>query len=489
MKILKIFFLFLIFSVEIYAQESPSAPILKNVSLIQGTGNVEIIWELTDSADLIIYRDNIESNSYYPIDTIFNTNINSYIDNSANADIGPCSYRIAADIASNTSAKTEAFNTIYTICEHDSCARKIEISWTKYINNWFAGDNIEIKQYDIYKNINNNGFIYLATTNETNYSDNNIEENTNYQYYIEAVLLDDNNIKSKSNSTSKFTHVLQSPDFIHSDYIREQNSNLELSFTVAENSELENYNLLRSSEINGLYDTIEIITSDENNLLLFDNSIVLDEDIYYYKLVALDGCNLITTSSDTINNMVLQVTNSNFVNNLSWNKFKEVSNKNIKYEIYRSIGTEIPEFVDFVFNKELYSDDISQFQGQQKSGRFCYFIRAYEEGYPNIYSESNTSCVYYKPKVYVPNAFTPNGDGKNDNFEIFFSFLPIDYDLTIYNRWGNIIFETHNSQEMWNGRSTGNKKVKSGTYIYYLKIKTPMNEIIEKKGNLTVFYP
>ncbi len=481
--------LIFVFTGSLYAQETPNSPILKNVSVIHGTGNVEIIWELTDSADLIIYRDNIESNSYYPIDTIFNTNINSYTDNSANADVGPRSYRIAADIASNTSAKTEAFNTIYTICVHDSCARKIVISWTKYINNWFAGDNIEIKQYDIYKNINNNGFIYLATTNEINYSDNNIEENTNYQYYIEAVLLDDNNIKSKSNSTSKFTHVLQSPDFIHSDYIKAINNNLELGFSIAENSELKKYKLLRAFDKTGLYDTIESISTEENNIIFFDNNIMVDEDIYYYKLVALDGCNLITTSSDTINNMVLQVTNSNFVNNLSWNKFKDTSNKNIKYEIYRSIGTEIPELIDVVFNKENFNDDISNFQGQQKSGKFCYSVRAYEEGYQNIYSESNISCVYYKPKVFVPNAFTPNDDGTNDSFEIFFSFLPIDYNLTIYNRWGNIVFETHNPQEMWNGRTSGNKKAKSGTYIYYLKIKTPKNKIVEKKGNITVFYP
>jgi gliding motility-associated-like protein len=282
---------------------------------------------------------------------------------------------------------------------------------------------------------------------------------------------------------------LQSPDSIHSDYIRAINNNFEMDFSIAENSELEKYKLLRSLSEDGFYDTIETFITQEHNILTYDDNITTDENIYYYKLVAINGCNLITAISDTINNIALQITNSNFINTLSWNKFKESAGKKINYEIFRNIGDVGPVLIDTVSDIESYEDDISMFQGQQKSGKFCYTVRAIEKEYLENYSESNISCVYYKPKVFVPNAFTPNDDTTNDLFEIFFSFIPINYDLIIYNRWGNIVFQTNNPQEFWDGTTSENTKVKTGTYIYYLKIKTPKNKIIEKNGNVTVFYP
>ena len=78
---------------------------------------------------------------------------------------------------------------------------------------------------------------------------------------------------------------------------------------------------------------------------------------------------------------------------------------------------------------------------------------------------------------------------KTKNSSLFFHFLPTDYELKIYNRWGNIIFTTKNSGEGWDGKESNGKSAPTGTYIYYLKIKTPDNQIIEERGNITVFYP
>ncbi|MEA3318321.1 MAG: gliding motility-associated C-terminal domain-containing protein [Bacteroidota bacterium] len=496
MKILKISILFILFSVKAYAQVSPNEPILKNVTVIQGSGNVEITWELTDSADLVIYRDDIESHSYIRIDIISDTSINSYIDNNSFADTIARSYRIAAELNGDVlhSSFSDTLNTIYTTCEFDSCAQEIPIAWTKYINSDFEGDDVEIKNYNIYKSVNNGPFELIATTTLKEYIDTDIEENTDYKYYIEAVLQYDTSIKSKSNVTNIYTSTLQSPDSIHADYIKSQENGFDLKFTIADNSELEKYKLLRAIEKNGMYDTIETVITNENEIYFSDTHVTSDENIYYYKLAALNGCNLVSTISDTINNIVLNVSNNNFINTLSWNKYKEESNKIISYKIYRKIGDELPQSIIDNYHGNTYNDNISNMQLQASSespnsGKFCYYVRAFEEEYLSNYSESNTSCVYYKPKVFVPSAFTPNGDGDNDEFKIFFSFLPIDYKLQIYNRWGNLIFETNEPLHFWDGRTSQNTKVKMGTYIYYLKIKTPKNEIVEKKGNVIVFYP
>lgn len=124
----------------------------------------------------------------------------------------------------------------------------------------------------------------------------------------------------------------------------------------------------------------------------------------------------------------------------------------------------------------------------QNYSQFCYFIRATAEG-SSEYSQSNTACAYLNPTVYIPEAFTPNGDGTNDLFQPVFTFIPTDYEMRIYNRWGNVVFETSNYTEPWDGKEPNGNSARTGSYIYIIKIETPNNQIIEKRGNITVVYP
>jgi gliding motility-associated-like protein len=84
--------------------------------------------------------------------------------------------------------------------------------------------------------------------------------------------------------------------------------------------------------------------------------------------------------------------------------------------------------------------------------------------------------------LYIPNAFSPNNDGINDTFSFFGNSLS-DYDLKIFNRWGQLIF-TGSQTKMWDGRFK-NKKVPSGSYIYWLKFNdTAFNKTYT--GNVNV---
>lgn len=76
--------------------------------------------------------------------------------------------------------------------------------------------------------------------------------------------------------------------------------------------------------------------------------------------------------------------------------------------------------------------------------------------------------------VFVPNAFTPNGDGKNDLFKPTFNCItpPENYSLHIYNRWGNMIFYTKLQDDGWDGTYLGSKE-DGGTYFYYIKYIDP----------------
>jgi len=89
--------------------------------------------------------------------------------------------------------------------------------------------------------------------------------------------------------------------------------------------------------------------------------------------------------------------------------------------------------------------------------------------------------------LFVPNAFTPDGDGLNDTFNIInIDLLYPNYQIHIFDRWGNVVYKGKNG---WNGvsenfRSTGSKKVRQG--VYYVLVILNGSETLKK--TLTVEY-
>ncbi|MFH0864985.1 MAG: gliding motility-associated C-terminal domain-containing protein [Bacteroidota bacterium] len=77
--------------------------------------------------------------------------------------------------------------------------------------------------------------------------------------------------------------------------------------------------------------------------------------------------------------------------------------------------------------------------------------------------------------IYIPNSFTPDGDGLNDVFNASgISWEPGTYEMIIYNRWGNIVFQTKDPTQGWNGGYDNNPDrslMIPSVYVYQVKIK------------------
>ena len=103
---------------------------------------------------------------------------------------------------------------------------------------------------------------------------------------------------------------------------------------------------------------------------------------------------------------------------------------------------------------------------------------------------SDTITIYVldvicdEPYIYVPNAFTPNNDGKNDFLKVESS---VGYDLLfqIYDRWGELVFETQDIDKKWDGNFKG-KKALAGVYVYHLQLNCYNHQTFTKKGNITL---
>jgi gliding motility-associated-like protein len=82
----------------------------------------------------------------------------------------------------------------------------------------------------------------------------------------------------------------------------------------------------------------------------------------------------------------------------------------------------------------------------------------------------------------VPNAFTPNGDGVNDCFGIKYWGYIGDFEMSVFNRYGQRVFYTRNPSDCWDG-TYGGKMQPVGTYVYMIKAFTLCGEAV-KKGTL-----
>lgn len=90
-------------------------------------------------------------------------------------------------------------------------------------------------------------------------------------------------------------------------------------------------------------------------------------------------------------------------------------------------------------------------------------------------------------RAYVPNAFTPNGDGKNDELKVSINCPVRQFHFQVYNRWGQKVFETAAVGRSWDGTFHG-KKLPSGVYVYELQFTTINSEkfIQQAKGTLVL---
>jgi len=83
--------------------------------------------------------------------------------------------------------------------------------------------------------------------------------------------------------------------------------------------------------------------------------------------------------------------------------------------------------------------------------------------------DSVADTIHVINKIVIPNVFTPNGDGQNDVFHVIVSGFK-NYDIEIFNRWGEKLFEAQSPNIDWTGRSMAGVDESDGTYYYIIKV-------------------
>jgi len=86
--------------------------------------------------------------------------------------------------------------------------------------------------------------------------------------------------------------------------------------------------------------------------------------------------------------------------------------------------------------------------------------------------------------VFIPNIFSPNGDGENDMFFIRGERIERT-EMQVYNRWGNQVFESKDLTTGWDGKNKG-MDCAAGVYFYRALIRFTDGREEERRGNVTL---
>lgn len=94
-----------------------------------------------------------------------------------------------------------------------------------------------------------------------------------------------------------------------------------------------------------------------------------------------------------------------------------------------------------------------------------------------------------QPQILVPDAFSPNGDGQNDQLEVITNHISDqDYEFRVYDRWGELIFRTTNRNEMWDGTYKG-RTFPPQTYAWAVQYRStyfPERGVETKRGAVLI---
>lgn len=113
-----------------------------------------------------------------------------------------------------------------------------------------------------------------------------------------------------------------------------------------------------------------------------------------------------------------------------------------------------------------------------------YRVTAVKSGEKSVVSVSNIVEVMPSAMVYIPNAFSPNGDGLNDVFGVKGHGVT-EFDLKVYDRWGEMIFQSSDPNLGWDGTYKG-RLAQHGVYVYEVTASNETSSKFHKKGTVTL---
>jgi len=395
------------------------------------------------------------------------------------------------DSCGNTNGGGDTSCTIHLRNTFDPCAGEIYLAWNPY-KGWGG-----VEGYDVFMGLNGDTTkIGSVDGRDTLFTVKNVNAFSNYSFYVVGK---DNSSRFLSNSNiievqfsianqTKFLHLRSASV--------ESAKEVKLKVLLDRSFPLNGVKIYRGLERKGPYQLVGLRKLPPSRLdtlfSVYDTLASPYQINYVYYLEAIDTCGQSVRISNKFRTLFLRGESDKYVmeNDLKWVASISYDSTAVEkdiYSLYRSISKIYsPNPIRSLWSNLLeYSDDISE--EIHNGDEFCYRLKLTQAASDTFVapdtSFSNEVCFKMEPDIFIPNSFTPNQDGINENWRPKTTYIiPFDnYSLTIFDRWGKVAFETDNPLEGWNGERN-NGMATAGVYNYRLEIVTVHGSKISRKG-------
>lgn len=246
---------------------------------------------------------------------------------------------------------------------------------------------------------------------------------------------------------------------------------VKLTWSPPPNSLATVYIISRSVDGNQ-YQVIDTVAGTEYT----DSGLFTQSTRYYYKINYVDACDILSAES-VIASPILLVSEAD--QTITWSAYEGWQNGVSYYtlEKYDENGRLI-ETIPMGLGTTYTENPDNPYQ------YILYKVVATPVDPANGTAESNYLEIIYRSKVAFPNAFSPNGDGTNDIFNFKSRYIR-SATMKIFNRWGELIYQTDDMEKGWDGTVDG-KYAPPGVYIHHTTLTDDMGITFVKSGEVVL---
>lgn len=468
----------------------PEPPIISSAS-VDENGHVLLQWTPSPSPEAYAYVISKNTSSGTAIlDTVVNGN--TYLDITAKANEQVETYYVTTiDRCGNSSLIPPPHSTMMLReTSGSACDRTVKLDWDLY-KNWTN----PIEKHEIL--VSENGGvpkkIAEAPGNATSYTIQNVGANTEYCFSVRAIESKTGNAAASNQSCVKLDVVPGITQLVATNATVTPDYKVSIDWRWNTDAQLKKVVIQRSSDGNNFSDIntqMPPATPLQEKNTFKDTGANPDQGTFFYRIKTVDNCDA-TITSNSISTIFLQSEAQGTAGNnvLKWSAYANENATNVIYEVYRLETSGAPILLGTVGNPNREWTDQLDLQNPNQAGA-CYFVIARAQvnlpdgTFESIESISNTACSSQSAKIYIPNAFAPNGT--NRDFRPYLQFgEPSDYTLSIFDRWGGLLFQTKSLNEGWDGSSNG-KDLPTGVYTYLMRLVQANGEIIQRAGTVTL---
>ena len=454
-----------------YEINPPLPPQIRRVSVTttsQTNGATLLTWNPSLTANTlrsVLYRKGQNQDTYRPIDTVERYR---YRDSPVNTTGQYYDYRLKAidQCLVPSDSFSPAHRSIHLTATGGN--EQIRLDWNAY-----RGDEVRA-----YKVLRGQEVLTSTAPGRTSLVDEQVTCDTTYQYQIKAVLEGGTRVSLSNRDQARSIHNKgPKPPYLQRATVTSFNDVVEVKWKPSDAYTVKGYEVFR--EQGSRLSKIAQI-NDPDRTFTTDSFAIPEQQSVCYYVRALDACG--NESELSNRGCLIQPTAEalDLENRVFWPAYRKWEEGVRAYEVFKQLANgSYTAFANLDSNARQYPDQALRDSADQ----FCYYVRA--EGFgEETYSRSTRVCLEQSAVVYIPNTFSP-GVTPNTNDQFGPEGLYIDnYEMQIYNRWGEQVFSTSTSEE-WDGTYRG-ELVPQGVYLYSITIIGENGKRESYEGSLNV---